>query len=39
LELSGTFTVLTNDKEMLPYCMKDRLASLQDRINKKQITL
>ena len=39
LEIKTLIIVLTDNKEMLPYCMKDRLATLQDRINKKQITL
>lgn len=26
--------ILTEDSELLSYCMKDRLASIQDRINK-----
>ena len=39
LEKAGIKTpiiVLTKDKELLPYCMKDRLAYLQDRINKEK---
>jgi len=28
--------ILTEDKELLPYCMKDRLVSLQDAINKEK---
>lgn len=33
----GTIFILTKDKELLPYCMKDRLAYLQDKINKEKI--
>lgn len=28
--------ILTKDKDLLPYCMKDRLAYLQDRTNKEK---
>lgn len=32
----ATIIILTTDDELLPYCMKDRLAYLQDRTNKEK---
>ena len=34
---SGQIVVMSKDLEILPYCMRDRLVSLQDRMNKGQI--
>lgn len=35
-DYAGSIFILTKDQELLPYCMKDRLAYLQDRINKEK---
>jgi len=31
--------VLTENEELLPFCMKDRLASLQDKLNKNELNV